>query len=870
VTAQAKPTLLVHLVANGVRGDSRVLKSAIASRDAGIPSVILGVVAGEVAKGFVLDGIPVVLAPTSQPEPELVEAVPTPIPGDARSGSSTRSAVKRMAAGSTTATKALKFGKRAARKVERGVKKAGVKLRQSGAELRDHTPLAHHQPAPGSVVFSSLGPAGLKSAQWAVSSEVVLPMISALAVGLEKLAPTAIHVHDTIPLPAAVDYARRHDGVGLLYDAHEWVGGLVADPKPRPAFVAMDHIEREFANSTDVVLTVSDEMAQLIQARLKLRELPKVVLNAPSAVKSETGLNVRDAVGLASGVALLVYSGWVDPERGLGITMQALTQLPDVHLAIVVGNRSSGLIAALRLARDLGVMDRVHVTSYVPVGDVTAFLATADAGLIPRSAGEHLDVSLPTKFREYLHAGLPLIVSDNKTMAREVRERSVGEVFEAGDVDGYVRAVKAVLADPDRYRAAITDEYLAAQSWESQIPVLLSAYRQMGVVTTGSAPAADDVVKVALKSWNGARIDFSEPKPAPTVAVADVPRDVSLRHLAIGPANFAGQAHAWAHAAERELGVTATSFGGRNGFAFDFDRRHLYDPTLYRADMDWILTAPSHLIVDAFRPVLFPLGGADIGDELALIQRVGPQVALLCHGSEVRDLQRHMDRLPESYFHGAPSDWTNAAARTVRRNHQIIDDFDGHLFVSTPDLLLDVPRATWIPIVVNAAKWVSPAPNLQTGRPPVVLHLASRKVPPIKGSDIIDPVLQGLHDAGRISYLTGAHVTHDKMPDLVRSADIVVDQIRMGSYGVAAVETMAAGRLLIGSVAEDVRALLPEAPPMVDAPGEKFAEVMEQILGDIESYQSIAAAGPAYARTWHDGTVSARAMIPFLSLPIRN
>jgi hypothetical protein len=61
-----------------------------------------------------------------------------------------------------------------------------------------------------------------------------------------------------------------------------------------------------------------------------------------------------------------------------------------------------------------------------------------------------------------------------------------------------------------------------------------------------------------------------------------------------------------------------------------------------------------------------------------------------------------------------------------------------------------------------------------------------------------------------------------------------------------------------------------EEPPMVDAPGEKFAEVMEQILGDIESYQSIASAGPAFAKTWHDGAVSARAMIPFLSLPIRN
>ena len=65
-------------------------------------------------------------------------------------------------------------------------------------------------------------------------------------------------------------------------------------------------------------------------------------------------------------------------------------------------------------------------------------------------------------------------------------------MFTAGDVADYRRAVKAVLADPGRYRGAYDDEWLAEWTWERQAEVLLGAYEEaMG----GDRALGPDVVR---------------------------------------------------------------------------------------------------------------------------------------------------------------------------------------------------------------------------------------------------------------------------------------------------------------------------------------------------------------------------------------
>jgi glycogen(starch) synthase len=77
-----------------------------------------------------------------------------------------------------------------------------------------------------------------------------------------------------------------------------------------------------------------------------------------------------------------------------------------------------------------------------------------------------------------------------RAMAEMVRSTGQGEVFRATDGDDFVRAVQAVLADPERYRAAYDKPgLLAGWTWEAQAEVLDGVYRRLLYGQRSARPA---------------------------------------------------------------------------------------------------------------------------------------------------------------------------------------------------------------------------------------------------------------------------------------------------------------------------------------------------------------------------------------------
>jgi glycosyltransferase involved in cell wall biosynthesis len=124
---------------------------------------------------------------------------------------------------------------------------------------------------------------------------------------------------------------------------------------------------------------------------------------------------------------------------------------------------------------------------------VVDYLSAADIGLIPIHHWPNHEIALITKFFEYSLARLPIVVSDVKTMAETVRSTGQGEVFRAQDVDDFARAVRAVLADPKRYRAVYDapDSPLPGWTWEAQAAKLDAIYREL--LPNGSPTDHDQV-----------------------------------------------------------------------------------------------------------------------------------------------------------------------------------------------------------------------------------------------------------------------------------------------------------------------------------------------------------------------------------------
>jgi glycosyltransferase involved in cell wall biosynthesis len=304
---------------------------------------------------------------------------------------------------------------------------------------------------------------------------------------IDELAPDLVHAHDFRMLGVGARAVRRARAAGrravLVWDAHEFLPGA----RPRrdnarwlPAHVAY---EREYAPVADAVVTVSGTLADLLQREHHLADRPAVVLNAPSGVADDAPVpDLRARCGLDADTPLLVYSGSATAQRGLDTVVEALPALPGVHLALVVGDPAEPYVVSLLAnAARLGVADRVHPAPYVPHGQVAAYLSTADAGVIPLHHWPNHEIALITKFFEYSHARLPIVVSDVKTMADTVRATGQGEVFRARDAADLARAVRAVLADPKRYRDAYEgpDSPLPAWTWEAQTEVLDRVYRRL-------------------------------------------------------------------------------------------------------------------------------------------------------------------------------------------------------------------------------------------------------------------------------------------------------------------------------------------------------------------------------------------------------
>ncbi|MFV0463352.1 MAG: glycosyltransferase family 4 protein [Nostocoides sp.] len=324
---------------------------------------------------------------------------------------------------------------------------------------------------------------------------------------LRALRPDVVHVHDVHGLAAAAVLTNDPGAPRIIYDAHEYVAGLaVSGNRTQRAVDAWAAVERASIGAADRVITVSTPIAQRLQADHALNRPPEVVLNCPIRWQYPTSSrDLRDEAGLPGSTPLVVYSGAVSMARGLDTAIDALIDLPGIHLAIVTVPYPHPLRGALLdQANRIGVADRVHLVPPVPSHEVPAYLAGADIGLSPiRGDAVSYDLALPNKLFEFIHAGLPVVTSDLAEMGSFVRRHDIGEVFPQGDAAACASAVKSALSRPIREEqlSALAERY----SWQRQERTLIQVYRSLA-----SQVDADGLIP-APQPWEPADLAVSFP-----------------------------------------------------------------------------------------------------------------------------------------------------------------------------------------------------------------------------------------------------------------------------------------------------------------------------------------------------------------------
>lgn len=856
------PAKVVMMVGNDIRHDTRVLKMGLTLSESGVDVTLLGYASSGHHEESRLGSMRIVRVPVAwqlrdtaarrRVERRKRRRLNVGVaPADRRVGD-LRAELRRREASIAGMPNRLRGGKaHAGREVTRV--RQGLDRRFSAAEGRLWR------------IYDSAVSRVAAGASW----RRLLPEIDdyELAFGpvLDQLDWEVLHAHDVhlvgVASRAVARRRARGASAGWVYDAHEYVAGLSLyggrTPRKRAAYL---DLESEYVRDADAVVTVTRPLAETLQSSYRLPTTPTVVMNSPvlGAGARPVDRTIREVVGIDPDVPLAVYSGGVTTARGIDSAVRALALLPEVHLAVVcVPHRevpaAKGLAA---LATELGVAGRLHLLDPVLPEEVSAFVSTADVGLLPfLHFGSH-EVALANKLFEYLYAGVPVLASDCRAQKEFVEQHRVGAVHVAGDPQDLARALREVLAGGAELRRRVREDadLLVPFAWDRQEQELRALYARL--------LGADRVSEPESRTELGSLVE----RPVDRADRASV--------VGLGPANMAGQAWEWAKAMERSMpGLTTEVIVTDRGSPLTFACDELVPAKTYAKDPVWgeatqsrALTTWTHAVLEAGRPIFGLRNGRDFTGDADVLRAVGITVGVVLHGSEIRNPSRHASWTPWSPFRD-PADELTARLQAVRDSlYPLVRDFDGPVLVSTPDLLLDVEGARdahWLPVVVDVDQWATDQPLLER-EVPVVLHAPSRAS--LKGSSHVDAAMSALDDAGVIDYRRLEHLAPTQMPDAIAAADIVLDQFAIGSYGVLAVQALAAGRVVVGHVMPEVRAAVGRSVPIVEATPDQLEDVVRAIAAERDAARATAAEGVAFASEVHDGRRSAGVLQAVLSV----
>jgi glycosyltransferase involved in cell wall biosynthesis len=168
--------------------------------------------------------------------------------------------------------------------------------------------------------------------------------------------------------------------------------------------------------------------------------------------------------------------------------------------------------------------------------------------------------------------------------------------------------------------------------------------------------------------------------------------------------------------------------------------------------------------------------------------------------------------------------------------------------VGSYDAIRWVPEAEVIPPGIDLAQIESEPPS-DRQRPLIVHAPSSRRR---KGTEAVIGAVEGL-DAD-LELVEGLH--HQEAFKRYRAADIVVDQLNAGWYGLFAIEAMALGKPVVTFLHEEAvrrtEAAFATRVPVVSASAETLREALRPLVADAARRRELGAESRAYVQHVHD------------------
>lgn len=157
-------------------------------------------------------------------------------------------------------------------------------------------------------------------------------------------------------------------------------------------------------------------------------------------------------------------------------------------------------------------------------------------------------------------------------------------------------------------------------------------------------------------------------------------------------------------------------------------------------------------------------------------------------------------------------------------------------------------------------KKLIPPPKKNSGKV-LIVHAPSN--PEIKGTDHINEAASRLVDEGLAEYKLITGMKHSEAMALLKDADIIIDQLVIGEYGVLAIEGMALGKPVVcfirPAIQEYYRKNFDDFP-IVNANSENIYDVLKDLSKSTEKREDIGTRSRSFVLKYHDPIKNAERM----------
>lgn len=207
----------------------------------------------------------------------------------------------------------------------------------------------------------------------------------------------------------------------LVYDSHELfteVPELINRPKIQKIWLKLEQkILPKLKNTYTVCQSIANFYNKKYHTNFKVvRNIPVLLTENIPLQKSKT-----------QSPKTILYQGAVNVGRGLELMIETIQYLEN-HLFIIVGD--GDILKDLKnLVKKKALENKVKFLGRITPSELKKITPNADLGLsIEEDLGLNYRYALPNKIFDYIHANVPVLVSDLPEMKRIIIDYKVGEI----------------------------------------------------------------------------------------------------------------------------------------------------------------------------------------------------------------------------------------------------------------------------------------------------------------------------------------------------------------------------------------------------------------------------------------------------------